>query len=272
MKPSSWSDTFTKTFGGGGNADKSSLMSEGVDIDSGFVFSLDTMQSYLITKKDRLAEQDSVNTFKIKVHKPGDLPRMQDDKSSWYTIKSNQNDMVTKFISIKGEKVDYKVPVTLIEKMSSDNLLQDSFRDIPQELRKCRFPDEGDLKLFDFYTESNCLLECHWARAEDTCGCRPWHVPSLDQSQTCFVLGNVCFRQIMDKMEDGEMESDCDCSEDCVSSRYTMSVMDRTILERTSINIFENDNFGTKLPVIGTDQVIGNDFTKTQWYNMGKLT
>ena len=109
MKPSSWSDTFTKTFGGGGNADKSSLMSEGVDIDSGFVFSLDTMQSYLITKKDRLAEQDSVNTFKIKVHKPGDLPRMQDDKSSWYTIKSNQNDMVTKFISIKGEKVDYKV-------------------------------------------------------------------------------------------------------------------------------------------------------------------
>ena len=86
-------------------------MSEGVDIDSGFVFSLDTMQSYLITKKDRLAEQDSVNTFRIKVHKPGDLPRMEDDKSSWYTIKSNQNDMVTKFISIKGEKVDNKVKI-----------------------------------------------------------------------------------------------------------------------------------------------------------------
>ena len=44
-----------------------------------------------------------------KVHKPGDLPRMEDDKSSWYTIKSNENDMVTKFISIKGEKIDYKV-------------------------------------------------------------------------------------------------------------------------------------------------------------------
>ena len=62
LKPSSWSDTFTQTFGGGGNADKSSLMSEGVDIDSGFVFSLDTMQSYLITKKVRHGEQDSVNT------------------------------------------------------------------------------------------------------------------------------------------------------------------------------------------------------------------
>ena len=88
-------------------------MSEGVDIEGGFVFSLDTMQSYLITKKARLKEQDSVNTFRIKVHKPGDLPRMEDDKSSWHRIKSNENDMVTKFISIKGEKIDYKVNIAL---------------------------------------------------------------------------------------------------------------------------------------------------------------
>ena len=109
MKSSSWLETYSETFGGGGH--QRAYRSEGVDVDSGFVFSLDTMQSYLITKKDRLAEQDSVNTFRIKVHKPGDLPRMEDDKSSWYTIKSNQNDMVTKFISIKGEKVDNKVKI-----------------------------------------------------------------------------------------------------------------------------------------------------------------
>ena len=109
LKPSSWLDAYTDTFGGGGNTEPRGLTSKGVGIESGFVFSLDTMQSYLITKKARLEEQDSVNTFRIKVHKPGDLPRMEEDKSSWYTIKSNQNDMVTKFISIKGEKVDYKV-------------------------------------------------------------------------------------------------------------------------------------------------------------------
>ena len=109
LKSSSWLETYTETFGGGGH--QRAYRSEGVDIDSGFVFSLDTLQSYLITKKARLEEQDSVNTFRIKVHKPGDLPRMEDDKSSWYTIKSNQNDMVTKFISIKGEKVDNKVKI-----------------------------------------------------------------------------------------------------------------------------------------------------------------
>ena len=113
MKPSSWLDTYTDTFGGGGDTEPRGLTSKGVGIESGFVFSLDTMQSYLITKKARrstgLWTMDSFNTFRIKVHKPGDLPRMEDDKSSWYTIKSNENDMVTKFISIKGEKIDYKV-------------------------------------------------------------------------------------------------------------------------------------------------------------------
>ena len=137
-------------------------------------------------------------------------------------------------------------------------------------MRKCRFPDEGNLKLFDFYTESNCKLECSWAKAEQVCGCKPWHVPASDNSKTCFLLGNVCFSQIMKKIESELMELSCDCSADCVYSRYTLSVLDRTILERTSIDILENSNFGTRLPVIGTDQIIANDFSKTNWYNMGE--
>ena len=42
------------------------------------------------------------------------------------------------------------------------SLSQESFRGIDPELRKCFFPDEGDLDLFDFYTQSNCQLECAW--------------------------------------------------------------------------------------------------------------
>ena len=29
-------------------------------------------------------------------------------------------------------------------------------------LRDCLFHDEGDLKLFNYYTTSNCMLECAW--------------------------------------------------------------------------------------------------------------
>ena len=83
--------------------------------------------------------------------------------------------------------------------------MQDSFKSIKQELRKCRFPEEGNLKLFDYYTESNCKVECAWSKAEEICGCKPWHVPAADGSKTCFVLGNVCFNQIMRKIKDEEI-------------------------------------------------------------------
>ena len=46
---------------------------------------------------------------------------------------------------------------------------QVEFKGIFQKSRKCKFPEEGILKLFDYYTKSNCELECAWAKA----GCKP---------------------------------------------------------------------------------------------------
>merc|ERR1712223_1710376 len=103
----------------------------------------------------------------------------QEDKSSWTKIDVSTDKMLTKFITIKGEDVFAKQP----------------YKDLKITSRNCLFPEEGDSKLFAHYTKSNCLLECAWKHAENTCGCRPWHVPSEDGAKTCFVLGNVCFNQ-----------------------------------------------------------------------------
>ena len=103
LKASNWRDAYQDAFTGGETED--TLKSEGVDTDSGLLFSLDTMQSYFITKKERHAENVPINSFLVKVHKPGDLPWIKDDKSSWTRIYSHQNEMATHFISIKGEKV-----------------------------------------------------------------------------------------------------------------------------------------------------------------------
>ena len=84
---------------------RDTLKSAGVDYDSGLVFSLDTMQSYLITKRKRNFEHQPVNSFWIKLHQPGELPWIEQDKSSWQKLESHQNDMVSYFITIKGEKV-----------------------------------------------------------------------------------------------------------------------------------------------------------------------
>ena len=56
-------------------------------------------------------------------------------------------------------------------------------------------------------------------RAEEVCGCKPWHIPATEGTQTCFILGNICFDQIMSKIETGKMELSCDCEPDCVVSR-----------------------------------------------------
>ena len=61
LKPSSWMDAYQEAFTGGESDDI--LKSQGVDKDSGLLFSIDTMQSSLVTKKIRHLENIPVNSF-----------------------------------------------------------------------------------------------------------------------------------------------------------------------------------------------------------------
>ena len=51
-------------------------------------------------------------------------------------------------------------------------------RTIHPKKRNCYFPDEGNLELYNFYTYSNCLLECSMKKAESLLGCLPCTVNS----------------------------------------------------------------------------------------------
>ena len=121
--------------------------------------------------------------------------------------------------------------------------------------------------MFDYYTKANCELECAWKKAEEVCGCKPWHVPAEDGVKTCFILGNVCFDQIMNKIEKKKMKLDCLCQDDCSYSKYTLSLTDKKILERTTVKVYSQfpDNY-----ILGTDQLIGNNFQTKSYHNMGK--
>ena len=148
-------------------------------------------------------------------------------------------------------------------------IFKELFKEIPKNLRKCYFPDEGDLKIFDYYTESNCKLECSWDKAEELCGCRPWFVPSLDGSTQCFVLGLMCFDDIMAKIEKNKVQLECKCEKDCTLSRYTLSLKDKTIVERVATKVWPNTTGSGVYYRIGTDELDGNDYTGSHWYNMG---
>ena len=77
--------------------------STGIGLEDGFVFSLDTMQSYFYSLKDRDENQKEINSFLIKVHPAGELPWMMKEQSSWQQISASPEDMITRFITIKGE-------------------------------------------------------------------------------------------------------------------------------------------------------------------------
>ena len=140
-------------------------------------------------------------------------------------------------------------------------------------MRDCRFPDEGESELFAHYTKSNCELECAWSKAEEQCGCKPWYVPSLDSSQKCFVLGNLCFDQIMKKIEKKKILTNCECSEDCSYNQFSISQQENIIFERSAPRVFSEPWLGiigdTQYGHFGTNAMNGLDFDETYWFNMG---
>ena len=150
-------------------------------------------------------------------------------------------------------------------------IFQKNFEKIPKRLRKCYFPAEGDLQLFQYYTEANCKMECAWKHSSKTCGCKPWYIPALDGETMCYAMGQLCFDQTMKKIEKEEIILDCDCKKDCVYTKYSLSVRDRLVLERLSSRGWTNEsNAGEGFYNFGTDEMDGNDFSGSHWLNMGE--
>ena len=216
------------------------------------------MLSYDASMRARTGDHKDINNFRIKVHSAGDIPWMSKISSTWELVESNTEDMSTVFISIQGEEVE----------------TTEGFRNIPQELRKCKFSDEGELKIFSHYSESNCELECAWEKAEEICGCRPWFVPALDSSTTCFILGNVCFDQTMKKIEKKKLIPKCQCDKDCRHTAYSIGMDDKVVMERSNPQLHEYSPFGIvndpAFSTFGTEVLDGLDFDDTYWYNMGE--
>ena len=74
----------------------------------------------------------------------------------------------------------------------------------------------------------------------------------------------------MTQIKKKKLSVSCNCEPDCQYSRYTLSLADKTILERTSTDVYHQANdFG--FYNFGTDELLGNDFTTTHWFNMGNI-
>ena len=111
----------------------------------------------------------------------------QDDKSTWTKIESTSSDMVTRFVSIKGEKTDAK----------------DGFRDLPVGESKER------VALFlatipDYFRGRLFYVLGRWKRL----------FPPGVFNFLMFILQFIM--QVMEKIRNKKLEPVCDCKKDCV--------------------------------------------------------
>ena len=66
------------------------------------------MQSQVIQMRNQIRPSDmrSLQSFRVKVHQPGEIPWMTKNPSSWEKIAAHEEQMTTVTLSLKGEKVD----------------------------------------------------------------------------------------------------------------------------------------------------------------------
>ena len=103
LKPTSWRNSFLESFD---NYEKQEVLkAKGIDLEEGFVFSLDTMQSYFFNLRGKDKNKNDINSFLIKVHPAGEIPWITKEKNTWRKISSFKNDMSTRFISVSGEMI-----------------------------------------------------------------------------------------------------------------------------------------------------------------------
>ena len=63
--------------------------------------------------------------------------------------------------------------------LSATVVSSNNIEHIQPEARRCFFPQEGNLKFYERYTFTNCMLECAILGAEERLNCIPWYLPKV---------------------------------------------------------------------------------------------
>ena len=107
LKASKWTENFKDSFSGFDENDI--VKTKGVNVEKGFVFAVDTMQSYLYSLQNSIDSERDINSFLIKVHPAGEIPWMGKDQQTFKRISAFDDDMSTRFITVTGEIIASEV-------------------------------------------------------------------------------------------------------------------------------------------------------------------
>ncbi|CAB0006012.1 unnamed protein product [Nesidiocoris tenuis] len=91
--------------------------------------------------------------------------------------------------------------------------------------RKCRFPDENDLKSADFYSYSSCIVDCRRRAQMELCNCTSHFTPKSKPEEHCDYDGILCldahYRYLSVPRENG---LECNCLLGCADTEFDVAV------------------------------------------------
>jgi hypothetical protein len=118
----------------------------------------------------------------------------------------------------------------------------DSLRSIEPKNRGCLYPNERPLKLFQKYSQSNCIFECLLSEVQEkvketlrfNTSCYPWYFPFVDDElQTCDPKTSNIFETLWQKSN-----RSCDfCMPDCNTNVYKYSLSQEPIRSCDDFNV-----------------------------------
>ncbi|BES96241.1 Amiloride-sensitive sodium channel [Nesidiocoris tenuis] len=94
--------------------------------------------------------------------------------------------------------------------------------------RKCRFPDENNLELADFYSYSSCIVDCRRRAQMKLCNCTSHFMPKTKPEEHCNYEGIICLDKHINYLSEpttnprGKGGLVCDCLPACVDLDFNV--------------------------------------------------
>lgn len=167
---------------------------------SGVRDSLTIFLSIILDKSHQLCSPYAPG-FRISLHAPDDLPRMQND---FIHIPPDQD----VYISIKPNVI-----------ATSRGLRQYSWH-----ARGCYFKSERKLGFFQSYSQKKCELECLANYTKSQCGCVRFPMPRESTTNVCTIADMLCYFLAESVFSKALMVDDCQCLPDCTSISYHIEI------------------------------------------------
>ncbi|KAK4873971.1 hypothetical protein RN001_013331 [Aquatica leii] len=187
--------------------------------------------------------KDPVLGFKVKLNHPLELPSM----NKYFIMPLNQITRVaiTPVMNTISEELVYYKPID----------------------RQCYLPDEMYLSLYKFYNQENCFTECLYNVTLQKCGCVPYWMPHVKNTNICGAGKTDCMKDSKYYAESFELETntnyiDIEILQELFKSAPVISFKDKTKF------LFFDNNVEKDLVLSITEEGVCYTFNMIPYHNI----